>query len=122
VSLAAYNNSVECLQLLVEGNAKIFQDKRGFTPLHHASLQGRDAVLQILLSHPQSIEKIDAKEYQEGNTALHLAAFKGSLVCIKQLIEYGSDPTILDSKGNSILHKACFKGAPSCGKMTYNFE
>lgn len=57
---------------------------------------------------------------KKGNTALHLASFKGNIDCVKLLIHYGADIFSKDKEGNIPLHKAAFKGSVDCGKIYYN--
>ncbi|RYP68276.1 hypothetical protein DL771_006778 [Monosporascus sp. 5C6A] len=82
----------------------------GQTPLHLLVMDTdtEDAVLRALLS------KIGAEEIkalnEKGQSALHIAAYKGFDNALKVLLEAGVDPSIKDNWSRTPLHEACWTG------------
>nr|XP_032826430.1 ankyrin repeat and SAM domain-containing protein 1A isoform X1 [Petromyzon marinus] len=60
-------------------------DSSGYTPLHHAALNGHKEVVLRLLQHEASTNVADAK----GCFPLHLAAWRGDADIVRILIEHG---------------------------------
>ncbi|KAH0999090.1 hypothetical protein HUJ04_003315, partial [Dendroctonus ponderosae] len=58
------------------------QDSRGYSPLHHASLNGHPDIVRLLLEHDASPNIVDSK----GSSPLHLAAWSGNLEIVKLLL------------------------------------
>lgn len=59
----------------------------GFTALHYAADQGRDAAVAVLLEKKANVNSDDGS----GWTPLHLAARRGELSIVKALVEAGAD-------------------------------
>lgn len=58
----------------------------------------------------------DLREPDTKQTALHLAAAKGRLGCVKLLIEAGAKPNVQEKDGLTPLHLAVYHGHASCVK------
>jgi ankyrin repeat protein len=50
--------------------------------------------------------RVDSRSVQDGVTPLHLAAAHHRMELVETLLEYGSDPNLLDEKGSSAIHYA----------------
>ncbi|XP_071955785.1 uncharacterized protein [Antedon mediterranea] len=66
------------------------QDASGYTPLHHASLNGHVAVVITLLRYEAAPNIGDAK----GSRPLHLASWNGHLEIVRLLISRGDKATV----------------------------
>lgn len=75
-------------------------DWSGKTALMWANLLGNHTMVQILLAEGAKVQLQDC----EKKTALHYAARGGCLLCVKALLKFGADPTILDFNGHNPLH------------------
>ncbi len=110
--LAASVSNVEVVKYLINkgANPNIF-DKEGRSPLHVAAWQ-RDGipVIDLLLAHPkvEVIKFIDDVD-EDGQTALHFAAYKSNVEVVKYLINKGANPNIFDKWGQSLLHVAAWE-------------
>ena len=58
------------------------------TPLHMAARSGSASVVQVLLNHGASLNKVD----RDGNSALHFAAYRGDGDIATLLLRAGADP------------------------------
>lgn len=81
-------------------------DNFGYTALHFAcnrdgSAEGLIACLEI------GGAELNAKETEQGNTALHFAAANGSFKKVKALVEAGAEINIQNAVGNTPLMSAC---------------
>jgi ankyrin repeat protein len=65
-------------------------DKRGWTPLHWATREGRLDNVQVLLKEGADVTVCDSN----GCSALHIAAHNGHFEIAELLLEKGADPTI----------------------------
>ncbi|KAL4713431.1 hypothetical protein ACJJTC_010416 [Scirpophaga incertulas] len=70
------------------------QDDNGYTPLHHACLNGHSDIVRILLSVDASPCVVDKK----GATPLHLAAWKGDSNVVAMLLAHKNPPVNIDEK------------------------
>lgn len=86
------------------------QDEYSFsTPFHMASANGHNEVLKYLLSiipNEEDKKKVLNKENDNGNTALHWAAYNGNLEIVKTLCENGADPFIRNKYSHDSFHEA----------------
>ncbi|TGO50223.1 hypothetical protein BCON_0188g00030 [Botryotinia convoluta] len=138
LSLAAENNHVSVLRLLLEAGASITTRDNcyGLSPLEWAALQGNVEIVKILMEKTMSwsstsllaiaaakghaslvkllLEKgatINSIDQYWGCTALHLAAGYGHTAIAFLLLARGADPNIIDrSKGQTPLYYAIYKG------------
>jgi hypothetical protein len=85
--MAALNNQFDLAQVLIERGAEV--NRKGWTPLHYAATKGHIAMMRLLLD---SSAYIDA-ESPNGTTSLMMAAFYGTPLSVKLLLEEGADPT-----------------------------
>lgn len=67
----------------------------GLTPLHVATLFGRQAAVELLLSEGADVSLTE----DEGNTSLHMAAFLGHTSIVRDLITAGADPVKRNNLG-----------------------
>jgi uncharacterized protein len=85
--LAALNNQLNVAQVLIERGAEV--NRKGWTPLHYAATKGHIAMMRVLLENNAYIDA----ESPNGTTPLMMAAFYGTPLSVKLLLEEGADPT-----------------------------
>ena len=85
--LAALNNQLNVAQVLIERGAEV--NRKGWTPLHYAATKGHIAMMRLLLENNAYIDA----ESPNGTTPLMMAAFYGTPLSVKLLLEEGADPT-----------------------------
>lgn len=76
------------------------------TPLHHASLSGQIAVVQLLIENgadPNALNSFD-------ETPLHYACRRGVVAVVHYMINHGADPRTIDKKGRNCMHFAALNG------------
>jgi hypothetical protein len=90
-------------QLIQEGYQVDERDLQNRTPLYHASRNGQREICCLLLKHGANVRaKID-----NGETALHGAAFGGNEAVVRLLLEdYKADVEAKDNDGKTALHLA----------------
>ncbi|KAL6274221.1 hypothetical protein ACE6H2_024913 [Prunus campanulata] len=89
----------------------IVADEKGWTPLHYAAFYGRASIVTQLLE----ADKCSAYMGDEADkkTALHIAASKGHVNVMKQLISYCPDCCeVVDQRRRNALHYALEKSQP----------
>jgi len=100
----------ETVQLLINANANInLQDNAGFSPICNASEWGREAVLTVLL---EASADVNVSGWN-GNTALHIAAWKGKSQICELLLEHKSSNIDINRQNNygyTPLHLAALAG------------
>ncbi|KAG7501665.1 BRCA1-associated RING domain protein 1 [Solea senegalensis] len=62
------------------------------------------------LGRPSTGSPAVMKRNHKGETLLHLAAIKGDVEAVKQLLDQGADPNLKDNAGWTPLHEACNLG------------
>jgi ankyrin repeat protein len=85
--LAALNNQLDVAQVLIDRGAEV--NRKGWTPLHYAATKGHTAMMRLLLDHSAYIDA----ESPNGTTPLMMAAYYGTPLSVKLLLEEGADPT-----------------------------
>nr|DBA33836.1 TPA: hypothetical protein GDO54_001463 [Pyxicephalus adspersus] len=84
-------------------------DSSGYTPLHHASLNGHKEVVEVLLRNEAVTNIADCK----GCFPLHLAAWKGDAQIVRLLIHHGPSHAKVNEQNNdneTALHCAAQYG------------
>uniref|UniRef100_A0AAR2J720 Ankyrin repeat and sterile alpha motif domain containing 1A n=1 Tax=Pygocentrus nattereri TaxID=42514 RepID=A0AAR2J720_PYGNA len=71
-------------------------DSNGYTPLHHAALNGHSEVVELLLRNEASTNVADSK----GCYPLHLAAWKGDQRIVRLLVHQGPSHPKLNEQNN----------------------
>lgn len=165
--ISAANNAVESVLLLLEHGASIeAKDNDGYTALHHSAFNNSVEVLHRLLKagtlsshlhlcamvttialaqpksshHVRTGSNLNARDAQEGTTALHLASFGGYHTAVQLLVAAGANIHATDNDGATPLvtpatastviidiawctslthtrivqHKAAFQGSLAC--------
>ena len=98
--LAAYHNHRALCEVLIERQAVI--NRKGWTPLHYAATKGNIAIMRKLLEENAYIDA----ESPNGTTPLMMAAYYGSPLSVKLLLEEGADPTLRNQANASALDLA----------------
>ncbi|KJH50625.1 ankyrin repeat protein [Dictyocaulus viviparus] len=119
------NSVVEPIEWLAANVSEIPYDVYGRTPLHYA-FASRDEFAQQLLTKkvrdPIAVVSILTRNMNkqqlnaadcDGNTALHLCAFKNSNICAVTLINKGANVFTKNKEGNSPLALAVLHGSQS---------
>ncbi|GIY63622.1 ankyrin repeat and SAM domain-containing protein 1A [Caerostris extrusa] len=104
------------LASLRRGPGPNIQDNNGYTPLHHACLNGHKEIVALLLSHDASANIVDHK----GCTPLHLAAWSGNTEIVEILLTHGpSYPSVnhMNFDHESALHSAAQYGHTEIVKL-----
>jgi ankyrin repeat protein len=84
-----------------------FVDGSGLTPLGHAARLDSTATIEALLDAPEQVRaNIDFQSPVDGRTALHVAAFYGSLDALELLLRRGADAELRDNAGVCVREQA----------------
>uniref|UniRef100_A0A665XC93 BRCA1 associated RING domain 1 n=1 Tax=Echeneis naucrates TaxID=173247 RepID=A0A665XC93_ECHNA len=86
-------------------NTKISREEQGHIPVCRKSSPHSAPVAQTSAGSPAVI-----KRNHKGETLLHLAAIKGDVDTVNQLLDQGADPNLKDNAGWTPLHEACNLG------------
>ena len=98
--MAAINNQLELAQKLIERGADV--NRKGWTPLHYAATRGHREMMRLLLDNDAYIDS----ESDNGTTPLMVAAYAGTPLAVKLLLEAGADPTLVNQGNASALDLA----------------
>jgi ankyrin repeat protein len=114
LNLAATNGANRILRRLIQAGAEVNDfNNAGCTALHMAILANRLQTVKILAHVPQVDINLPTKETDNrsgGMSPLLLAARKGYTHIVKELINAGADPSIINKHGQGAIHVAVFKG------------
>ncbi len=104
-----YYGYINTVKYLIDNGINVNQKtkKEDQTPLFHASDEGCDEIVEMLLK--KGVENINHQDVF-GLTALHFASRKGHLNIVKMLIAAGADVTIKENYGFTPLHEATENG------------
>jgi ankyrin repeat protein len=122
---AAKEDSNEVAELLLASNADVnAKDNEKYTPLHHAAAKGHEGMVKLLLAYKADVNiKHEYMSYangsasllewggsDDGNTALHYAAFYGHREVAELLLASGVDVNAKENdEGHTPLHWAAMK-------------
>jgi ankyrin repeat protein len=102
------------LALLLDAGALLnARNNNGFTPLMLAAWKGAAACVKLLLASGGDALELDAVD-QDGDTALHAAAYYNHPEIIQLLLQAGADPIIGDNNGRTPLDLARAEGHAQC--------
>lgn len=111
--IAAENDYVECVRLLLENGADVNCRNAGYqTPLHLACLSQSVETVEMLIKYGANVNA----HYRDGRTALHAAIVKQSrcLDCCIALLKAGADVNKADNYGYTPLHIAALNEFSNC--------
>ncbi|XP_011335014.1 ankyrin repeat and SAM domain-containing protein 1A isoform X3 [Ooceraea biroi] len=107
---AAVNGHRDVVRLLLQYEASTnVVDGKGSSPLHLAAWAGHGDIVRLILSQGPSVPKVNLVT-KDNETALHHAAQYGYTEVVAQLLQYGCDPSIRNSRGESALDLAAQYG------------
>ncbi|XP_076179586.1 ankyrin repeat and SAM domain-containing protein 1A isoform X2 [Ptiloglossa arizonensis] len=107
---AALNGHKEVVKLLLQYEASTnVVDAKGSSPLHLAAWAGDAEIVRLILTQGPSVPKVNLTT-KDSETALHCAAQYGHTEVVAQLLQYGCDPSIRNSRGESALDLAAQYG------------
>ncbi|CAK9804969.1 Ankyrin repeat and sterile alpha motif domain-containing protein 1B [Anthophora plagiata] len=107
---AALNGHKEVVKLLLQYEASTnVVDAKGSSPLHLAAWAGNAEIVRLILTQGPSVPKVNLTT-KDNETALHCAAQYGHTEVVAQLLQYGCDPSIRNSRGESALDLAAQYG------------
>ncbi|XP_069381112.1 caskin-1 isoform X3 [Paralichthys olivaceus] len=90
-----------------------FQDTDGFSPLHHAALNGNLELISVLLESQAAVDIRD----QKGMRPLHYAAWQGKAEPMKMLLKSGSSVNGQSDEGQIPLHLSAQHGHYDVSEM-----
>ncbi|KAL3742738.1 hypothetical protein ACJRO7_018107 [Eucalyptus globulus] len=107
---AAVHSSLTISDKILEKRPDVINegDDIGWTPLHYVACFGKDNAVRRLLKHDTSVAYgLD----KEGDSALHIAAFRGHIKVIDEVVTVCPDAwDIINNKGQTALHAAVIGG------------
>ncbi|KAM9783777.1 caskin-1 isoform 10-T10 [Syngnathus typhle] len=90
-----------------------FQDTDGFSPLHHAALNGNMELITLLLESQAAVDIRD----QKGMRPLHYAAWQGKAEPMKMLLKSASSVNVQSDEGQIPLHLSAQHGHYDVSEM-----
>ncbi|GLD59947.1 BRCA1-associated RING domain protein 1-like isoform X2 [Lates japonicus] len=94
-----------------EKSTKISREEHGDSPSVLASAGRKSPRTHgAPVGRPSSGSPAVTKRNHKGETLLHLAAIKGDVEAVKELLDQGADPNLKDNAGWTPLHEACNLG------------
>lgn len=113
IKCCCMTDNSENLRFLIGLNVNVNAvDKNGMNALHFAAIYDAPLCTTILLATNCSPNVLDSISL---STPLHMAAARGHVVIIQQLLSYGAHPHMYDKEGNTPLLKAIAEG--HCGAV-----
>ncbi|XP_011299821.1 ankyrin repeat and SAM domain-containing protein 1A isoform X3 [Fopius arisanus] len=107
---AALNGHKDVVKILLQYEASTnVVDAKGSSPLHLAAWAGDADIVRLILSQGPSVPNVNLAT-KDNETALHCAAQYGHTEVVSQLLQYGCDPSIRNSRGESALDLAAQYG------------
>ncbi|OAA65142.1 Ankyrin repeat-containing domain protein [Akanthomyces lecanii RCEF 1005] len=101
---AARAGKIEVCRLLLEKGSDInYRNRKGRTPLHIATFEDNQALVEFLL---QRGAKVDLTEDRYSRTPLLMAAHRGNISLVRLLHTKGGDINHADRDGQTALHRA----------------
>lgn len=111
---AAANGNVERVRDVLDRNeADVNGVYSGNTAAQAASQKGHTSVLQVLVARGCDLEVTD----EDGDRAVHHAAFGSEAAVIQLLVESGADINARNQRGQTPLHIGVFKGTIDCRRQ-----
>ncbi|PNH12449.1 Ankyrin repeat and protein kinase domain-containing protein 1 [Tetrabaena socialis] len=115
---ACANATAAAASLLQEGAGLLRSPPSQWSPLHHAAMHDRAAMLELLFRHAErvaggqrgALQELNAPDAGRQRTPLHVAAEYGSAAAVRMLLQLGAASERRDSGGASALHLAAERG------------
>jgi ankyrin repeat protein len=108
---AILKNKLDIVKLLIERGSRIdIVDQEGKSILYQPIKYGYNDIIKILLEYDKvniGMSLIDTRD-RHSNIPLHYAIFFKNIVAINLLLDYGSNPNIIDANGNNALHLSIY--------------
>ena len=114
--LAAITNQLVWAQKLIDKGADVNQ--KGWTPLHYAATKGNIEMMRLLMEHHAYLDA----ESPNGTTPLMMAAYYGTPMATKLLLEEGADPRLKNRLGINALEFARKANKPESAQYIEAFE
>ena len=112
VTFACFSGNLDLVQLLIQQYKlePLAIDKYGFSVLHAAAQTGHTHILEWY-SQEYSVDITNHSNKPNKYTLAHLAAYKGKLDCLQELInKYQCDVNAITDTSSTVLHVACEGG------------
>ncbi|XP_056423996.1 ankyrin repeat and SOCS box protein 3 isoform X2 [Hyla sarda] len=122
VGHAARRGDIKSLRRLIKNGSSVdVADNRGWMPIHEAAFSDAAQCLQLLIHSAPSRDYVKSKTF-EGQSALHLAAKRGSVQCSKILLRAGADPNDLTNDETTPLFLAVENGCEAVVKLLLKYK